>query len=227
MKKTAVLIDAGFLRTFLPTSTGFGEVAAIVEAFALACIDPNDGEDMHRILYYDCAPYEGDGRSKPHPLDPGRRPISDGKRNFLNSVLTMLKGKPYFAVRLGEISFDGWALSDKATSEIVTTHRSLAPDDFVPLLRQKGVDLRIGIDVALMSKDRLIDRIVIVSGDADIVPAMKVARRHGVQVVLTSLGHNIKASMREHADIYRNVDLNAVIHGLYPSGLPARPVRTI
>lgn len=77
-----------------------------------------------------------------------------------------------------------------------------------------------------MSKDRLIDRIVIVSGDADIVPAKKVARRHGVQVVLTSLGHNIKASMREHADVYRNVDINAIIHARYPGGLPARPVRT-
>ena len=72
MEKTAVLIDAGFLRTFLPTTTGFAEVAAIVEAFAVACIDANDGEEMHRVLYYDCAPYEGDGRSKPHPLDPSR-----------------------------------------------------------------------------------------------------------------------------------------------------------
>lgn len=139
MKKTAVLIDAGFLRAFLPTTTGFAEVAAVVEAFALACIDANDGEEMHRVLYYDCPPYEGDGRSKPHPLDPSRRPISDGKRNFLNSVLTILKGKAYFAVRLGEISFDGWALSDTATDEIVATHRALAPDDFVPLLRQKAL----------------------------------------------------------------------------------------
>jgi len=108
---------------------------------------------------------------------------------------------------------------------MIATHRELAPDDFVPLLRQKGVDLRIGIDVAIMSKDRLVDRIVIVSGDADIVPAMKVARRHGVQIVLTSLSHNIKASMREHADLYRTVDLNRVIQGLYPGGLPARPTK--
>jgi uncharacterized LabA/DUF88 family protein len=74
-----------------------------------------------------------------------------------------------------------------------------------------------------MAKDRLIDRIVVVSGDADIVPAMKLARREGVQVVLASLNHNVKASLREHADLYRNVDLQAVVAGLFPGGLPAKP----
>jgi uncharacterized LabA/DUF88 family protein len=69
----------------------------------------------------------------------------------------------------------------------------------------------------------LIDRIVVVSGDSDIVPAMKVARREGVQVVLTSLTHNVKASLREHADLYRNVDLQAVITRLFPGGLPEKP----
>ena len=31
--------------------------------------------------------------------------------------------------------------------------------------------------------------------------------------------------MREHADLYRTVDLNRVIQGLYPGGLPARPTK--
>jgi uncharacterized LabA/DUF88 family protein len=75
-----------------------------------------------------------------------------------------------------------------------------------------------------MAKDRLIDRIVVVSGDADIVPAMKVARREGVQVVLVSLNHSIKTSLREHADLYRIVDLPALLTQLYPGGLPPRPV---
>jgi uncharacterized LabA/DUF88 family protein len=222
LKKTAVLIDAGFLRTFLPTTVGFAALADIIEAFAVACVSAAESEEMHRILYYDCAPYDGDGRRKPHPLDPMRQPTSPGYRNFFNSVLSLLKSKSYFAVRLGEMSFDGWALSDKATTEVLAHGRTIVADDFEPVLRQKGVDLRIGLDVALMAKDRLIDRIVVVSGDADIVPAMKVARREGVQVVLTSLNHKVKTSLREHADLYRIVDLQAVIAGLYPGGLPVR-----
>lgn len=181
---------------------------------------------MHRVLYYDCAPYGGDGRRKPHPLDPARRPTSLGYQNFFNSVLSVLKSKPYFAVRLGEVSFDGWTLSDKATSEVVAQGRAIIADDFEPVLRQKGVDLRIGLDVALMAKDRLIDRIVVVSGDSDIVPAMKVARREGVQVILAPLDHKVKTSLREHADLYRNVDVQAVIAGLYPDGMPVRPAST-
>src|SRR5665213_735758 len=182
MKKTAVLIDAGFLRAFLPSTVGFGTLADITEAFALACISADEGEEMHRVLYYDCPPYDGDGRRKPHPLDATRQPTSPGYRNFFNSVLSLLKSKPYFAVRLGEMSFDGWSLSDKATSEILAQGRQIAADDFEPVLR-----------------------------------------REGVQVVLASLSHNVKASLREHADLYRNVDLQGILSALYPNGLPTRP----
>jgi hypothetical protein len=124
-KKAAVLIDAGFLRTFLPTTAGYETLADVIEAFALACVSIADGEEMHRILYYDCAPYDADGRRKPHPLDPMRQPTSAGYRNFYNSVLSLLKSKPSFAVRLGEVSFDGWALSDKATKEILAHGRAV------------------------------------------------------------------------------------------------------
>ena len=210
MKKTAVLIDAGFLRTFLPTTVRFKTLANIIEAFALECVSGTDDEEIHRVLYYDCKPYDGSGRYRPHPIDGPRAPVSPGRRSFFNGTLTSLMSKPYFAVRLGEISFDGWALSERATREIVHQRRPLASGDFVPLLRQKGVDLRIGLDVALMAKERLVDRIVVVSGDADIVPAMKLARRAGVQVVLVSLDHSIRASLLQHADLYRKIDLAAI-----------------
>jgi hypothetical protein len=149
-------------------------------------------------------------------------PTSAGYRNFWNSVHTILKGKPYFSVRLGEVSFEGWALTNRATAELLSHRRSPVADDFAPVLRQKGIDLQIGLDVALMAKDRLIDRIVVVSADADIAPAMKFARNEGVQVVLAALGHKTKLSLREHADLYRPIDVPAVISAIYPDGLPAR-----
>jgi uncharacterized LabA/DUF88 family protein len=223
VKKTVVLIDAGFLRVFLPKTFGFSDLARIIEAFALACVSPEDGEEMHRVLYYDCPPYEGS--AAPHPLDATRTPNSPAHRNFWNAVLSQLKAKPHFAVRLGEMSFDGWALTRKATWDLVEHRRPPLPGDFMPVLRQNGVDLRIGLDVALMAKDHLVDRIVIVSGDADIVPAMKAARREGVQVVLASMGHGIKPSLKEHADLYRDVDLPGVIAALYPDRVPIRSSR--
>lgn len=40
-----------------------------------------------------------------------------------------------------------------------------------------------GIDVATLSLKRIVDRIILISGDTDMILAMKLARREGVQVV--------------------------------------------
>ena len=75
------------------------KLSCIIEAFALQCVSVADGEEMHRILYYNCSPYEGDGRNKPHPIDGATAPVSTGKQNVFSSVLSLLKAKPYFAAR--------------------------------------------------------------------------------------------------------------------------------
>ena len=54
-------------------------------------------------------------------------------------------------------------------------------------LEQKGVDMRIGIDVATLTLKRILDRFILVSGDTDMIPAMKLARREGVLVVLVEV----------------------------------------
>src|SRR5690606_8909702 len=46
-------------------------------------------------------------------------------------------------------------------------------------LRQKGVDMRIGLDIAALTLKRFVGTIVLVSGDSDFVPAAKLARREG------------------------------------------------
>jgi uncharacterized LabA/DUF88 family protein len=52
---------------------------------------------------------------------------------------------------------------------------------------QKGVDMRIGIDVATLSLKKVVDRIILFSGDTDMIPAMKLARREGLQVFVVKL----------------------------------------
>ena len=54
--------------------------------------------------------------------------------------------------------------------------------------RTKGVDLRIGLDIARLSLRRLVDVIVVVTGDSDMVLAFKFARREGVRVYLDHMG---------------------------------------
>lgn len=72
--------------------------------------------------------------------------------------------------------------------------------DITPHLEQKGVDLRIGLDIARLSLRRLVDTIVVVSGDSDMLPAFRFARR-GIRVCLDHLGAPVMCSMRVHVDV--------------------------
>jgi hypothetical protein len=74
-------------------------------------------------------------------------------------------------------------------------------EDFEPDIRQKGVDMRIGLDIASLTLKRQVQVIVLVTADSDFVPAMKFARREGAQLFLITLGHGIRDGMRAHADL--------------------------
>ena len=66
--------------------------------------------------------------------------------------------------------------------------------------------MKIGLDVAWLATKRIVDRIILVTGDSDFVPAMKFARREGIQVVLVNMASFVKQELREHADEVRLVD---------------------
>ncbi|MYH59757.1 MAG: NYN domain-containing protein [Boseongicola sp. SB0675_bin_26] len=67
-------------------------------------------------------------------------------------------------------------------------------------LRQKGVDMRIGLDIASMSLKNQIDTAILVSGDSDFVPAAKLARREGVEFILDPLWQGVSPELSEHID---------------------------
>lgn len=71
----------------------------------------------------------------------------------------------------------------------------------MPNVHQKGVDMRVGLDIASLTLKKQVDVIVLVTGDSDFIPAMKFARREGAQLFLVTLGHNVVDEMREHADL--------------------------
>jgi uncharacterized LabA/DUF88 family protein len=204
MKKTAILIDGGFLRRKLPQNVTYQDQAKRIISFARNCIMPAE-EEIYRIFYYDCPPYEGGRREHKHPFGVAARPMSQLKVQYMKKLLEKLRDEEQCSVRCGEMSFNGWIASDQAVSDILKSGRAFLPSDFRPNLQQKGVDLRIGVDITLMSKEHLVDRIILVAADSDFVPAMKLARREGVQIVLVSLGHGVKPLLREHADFHRKV----------------------
>ena len=60
--------------------------------------------------------------------------------------------------------------------------------------------MRIGIEFASITLRRHAEFIVLVSGDADFVPAAKMARREGIQFILDPPRQDISSDHYEHID---------------------------
>ena len=159
---------------------------------------------LYRCFYYDAPPYEGKAHT---PID--KIPIDYSKTDqaiFRHELFRILRSQPNLALRLGEVRADrsrSWILKPQAQKDLLDNRRTVADltdDDFVSALRQKGVDMRIGLDIASITLKRQAGVIVLVAGDADFVPAAKLARREGVQFILDPLWQSVSPGLSEHID---------------------------
>ena len=87
-----------------------------------------------------------------------------------------------------------------ATERLIEALRGLDDYDVTLGLRQKGVDMRIGLDIASITLKKQADTIVLVTGDSDFVPAAKLARREGVEFILDPMRQSISDDLSEHID---------------------------
>lgn len=76
----------------------------------------------------------------------------------------------------------------------------LTKNDFSILIDQKGVDMKIGLDIASLAYKKQIDQIVLISGGRDFVPASKLARIEGIDFILDSLVEKVKDDLSLHID---------------------------
>jgi uncharacterized LabA/DUF88 family protein len=189
--KIVVLIDGGHLRK-KSIKAGKQYNPTFIGKFALKCAIP--GEEIFRVLYYDCAPYTGTVSL----------PVSGNPHTFTGNDrwLFELARKDLFAVRRGVLKFRGY----KPKQTPVNPAGPPTDADFDPDFEQKGVDMRIGLDIAAYSANKCIERIVLVTNDTDCVPAMKYGRKAGLQTVIVELPNcNPASELLEHADYRRAV----------------------
>ncbi|WRC84958.1 NYN domain-containing protein [Helicobacter pylori] len=73
-------------------------------------------------------------------------------------------------------------------------------DDFIYHAKQKGIDMKIGLDIATLALKKLVQKIVLISGDSDFVPAAKLARVEGIIFTLDPMGNHIREDLEEHID---------------------------
>lgn len=192
--KTALLIDGGYLRANVQKA-GRTYDNPLIESFARSC--SRAPEYLLRIFYYDAPQFRGSITL----------PVSGGSRSFQSSDqwLRDLAKLERFAVRRGNIGFRGW--KPKVTP---IGSAPLLDTDFVPVFEQKGVDMRIGLDIAEFSEKKTVERIIVVSGDTDMVPALKRARKAGLEVGLIQLpkpAFNLHDELLAHSDFVRPIPL--------------------
>jgi uncharacterized LabA/DUF88 family protein len=160
-------------------------------------------DGLYRLFVYDCPPFEGrltnpiSGKT----IDFGSSDLAKFRRSFYERLQQLRK----VALRLGHLSeHNSWTIRPAILHDIVRGKRPhsepLRDTDLIPDFKQKGVDMRVGVDVASLAFKRLVDRIVLVAGDADFVPAAKMARREGIDFVLDAMHAHINKSLYEHID---------------------------
>lgn len=206
--RTAILVDGGFYRKRARHQWGpktSEERAKELTAYCMAHINKKDGpipRYLYRIFYYDCLPTR---RSVYHPLTKQNVDLEkSGTSTWTQAFMDELKRRRKYALRLGTLAEKpNYNLSPSVTRDLLSGKRtldSLKIDDFEFHARQKGVDMKIGIDIASLAYKHQVDQIILISGDSDFVPAAKLARREGLDFILDSMGASIKADLFEHID---------------------------
>ncbi len=210
-RKVAVLIDGGFfvkrfnaLYNKDKNMTG-KEVADYLCRMAFAHVGKRN--ILYRIFYYDCAPLS----KKVH--NPISKKLIDFSKSeefkFRSELIESLKQKRKVALRIGMLKDNKtWAFRSHITKDLLAGKidmKDITENDVFFEVRQKGIDMKIGVDIASLALKRFVDCIVLFSGDADFVPAAKLARREGVDFILDPMNANVDPLLFEHIDGMKNV----------------------
>lgn len=204
----AILVDGGFVRRKLGNRIDRMDASKLGNFINRVKVNPHlQDMHLHRIYYYDSEPLK----------DKVTNPMSGTEVDFSASDLYThsmnlfkeLRDKPFFAMRMGEMSNNGWRIKRKRLKLKNTQNKqmTISDTDIEANVSQKGVDMRIGLDMASLALKQQVQTIVLISGDSDFVPAMKFVRIEGRQIFLVTLGHGIKDKMREHADVILDIDM--------------------
>lgn len=215
--KVAILVDGGYYRK--KAMKAFGNISAKERATELYSycnrhlkenvFKKEVHHDLYRIFYYDCPPID---KQVFHPVlktvvDFSRSDTKSWTIDFFNE----LSRKRKVALRLGELSENTvhYNLKYDSTKKIMNGSKTvddLDSTDFELNLEQKGVDMRIGLDIAQLAFKKQVDKIILIAGDSDFVPAAKLARREGIDFILDPLGAHIKDNLSLHIDGLRTCD---------------------
>lgn len=192
-KSVAIFVDWDNIRkgifetasTILSKTVRYNDVDNVLK-FITSFVDSKN-EEIYRIFVYLCEPYNGIAGTTNY----AETPVYRYSMNFIEK----LQVKDLIAVRKGNIVYRG---VDKANN---------------PIFMQKQVDMLLGLDIAHVSYNKLVDRILILTCDIDLIPAMKVARTNGLQVIwgcCPDVQTNMPKPLKKHSDFIRTIKFSDI-----------------
>lgn len=164
--KVAILVDGGFYRKRAYTLEGDKtpkERADELELFCIRHIKDNKKEncELYRIFYYDCPPIE---KKVYHPLKNTTIDFAKTEQyKWTCDFYDELRKKRKFALRLGVLASESanYNLKPETTKKLMNGRinmEDLKEGDF-SLSLKKGVDMRIGVDIASLAFKKQVDEL--------------------------------------------------------------------
>jgi len=206
--KTAILVDGGFYRR--RAQKIWGEIPAEQRAkelcdYCMSHIKRRNNEEraLYRIFYYDCPPMD---KKIYHPFLKRQIDFSQSDLYMWMTVfLNELKCKRKLALRMGKLAETQahYTIRPKIVKKLCNgsmAFSDLSEADFCIDVEQKGVDMKIGLDIASLAYKKQVDQVILISGDSDFVPVAKLARREGIDFILDPMRAKIKPDLFEHID---------------------------
>lgn len=191
MKRVIIQIDGGHLRAHARRDS-LDYSVDFIEDFCHALLQKD--EELIRAFYYDCRPYQGEA---PQPISGEPFQFKSG-----GGWLDELASRDYLCVRTGVLKFRGWK-----PKGLPLPTSGLSDQDFRPDFEQKGIDLRIGLDLNQIIDRKSADRVILVSADTDLIPAMALVRHAGLQLIGVDFPNApLHGEILSHFDLMREVE---------------------
>lgn len=202
---TAILIDGGFYRRRAVRLFGHKTPEQRADEVLEYCRrhTRHARSRLYRIFYYDRPPSE---KVVFRPLTHSHVNLAKtADHDWMVRFHRALVKRRKVALRRGELleTQSGYQLKSEKLKRLLDHSLSiedLTEADFSLDITQKGVDMRLGLDIATIATNGHVNQIIMIAGDSDFVPAAKHARRAGIDFILDPMWSRISDSLHEHID---------------------------
>ncbi|HEY1058653.1 MAG TPA: NYN domain-containing protein [Limnobacter sp.] len=211
---TAILVDGPFfvrrIRQIFPSTIHYDAkvMADLVWRLSAAHLFERNQPKRHlfRIFFYDSPVFT---QRVTLPVSRQAIDLSKSKEGqFRAAFQRQLQRKRKLAVRLGEpMDVESWKLNDDALADLLgkkITVDDLADEDFSPDSHARGIELKMGVDLASLAYKRQVQQVVLLTGDGAFSSAAELLRHEGIDVVLDPMWQNISEDLFSYIDGLRS-----------------------